>query len=461
VARLIDERAGGIGIHVGVGERKVYLDLEALEARGWLVLEHVQKPFRANDGDIVLRVVPQKSFDGFYDTAYDYHQWLESAEYIAPERANVPLILADPALTKRLIRFENYRRLLVCGKPGRKPQRSQQDFYTCQLSKLEEQRAEEEAKKLNLYSNTLTKEDSTYRIAKSDQSTRREGFSEDSTAKEEERVAAKTIGNFHPKSYETNSNPEPPEEERGGAAAKEVQGLRGYTEDELRQDRAKRGAAMAGIPAHQYAKLNGGLDHVEQTEAAQRQQERQHEVFSRTEEQPEPTRPARPEREVPPAVIEVGRQYARQYDDAHLIASDVTRFKKVYATASQALAGFDEGMYWERFDGAKAAAAKHAKKCTNSKGFVTRVPYLFTCLENAFSFSLEELVYLRGDDALYSDYTLFEVIDHMRETYHRLANTGQLDVEYRTWLCIILDEYEKRKEPKERLNPTTRTYSLA
>lgn len=46
----------------------------------------------------------------------------------------------------------------------------------------------------------------------------------------------------------------------------------------------------------------------------------------------------------------------------------------------------------------------------------------------------------------------------MRETYHRLANTGQIDLEYRTWLCSILDEYEKRKEPKERLNPTARDY---
>jgi len=61
VARLIDERAGGTGIHVGVGERKVYLDFEALEARGWLVLEHMQKPFRTKDGSIVLRVVPTRT----------------------------------------------------------------------------------------------------------------------------------------------------------------------------------------------------------------------------------------------------------------------------------------------------------------------------------------------------------------------------------------------------------------
>ena len=115
-------------------------------------------------------------------------------------------------------------------------------------------------------------------------------------------------------------------------------------------------------------------------------------------------------------------------------------------------------LYWERFDGAKAAADKRAHKRTNSKGYVTRVPYLFTCLENAFSLSLEELVYLRSDESLYADYTLFDVIDTMRDTYHRLNNTGQIDVNYRTWLCDILDEYEKRKEPKVRLNATARDY---
>jgi len=210
------------------------------------------------------------------------------------------------------------------------------------------------------------------------------------------------------------------------------------------------GTAMGGIPA----KLTGGQDDMAPRQAEPQQQAAQW----RLEEQPEPVRPARPEREVPLAVLEEGRQYARQYDDPHLLQSDVTRFKKLYATAEQALEGFHEGMYWERYDAAKDVAAKRARKCTNSKGFVTRVPYLFTCLENAFGFSLEEMVYLRGDDVLCADTSLFEVIDTMRDTYNSLSNTGQIDVEYRTWLGDILDEYEKRKEPKERLNATSRLY---
>lgn len=451
VARLIDERAGGTGIHVGVGERKVYLDFEALEARGWLVLAHMQKSFRTKDGTIVLRVVPTKDFTGFYDTAYDYHQWLSDPGYIAPERCNVPLILADPALVKRLIRFENYRRLLVNAKPGRKPQRSQQDFYRCQLSKLAEQRAEEEAKKVNLYSNTLTKEDSLYRIPGSDQSTNREGYSEDSTAGEKGHIAAKTIRKFHPKSYDTNSppnpNPEPPEEEQGGASAKEVQETLGYTAVELKQDRAKRGAAMAGIPADQYAKLNGGLDQTEQQEeAAQRQAEVQ-EV---------PAATPRPAREIPTQVEKAIIEFAQQYDDTHLVRSDVTRVAKIYFTAAQTLEHFNDTLFFALFDQAHTAALKKHCERSNSHGRVNRVPFFFTCLENAFSFSLEELVYLRSDDALYSDYSLWDVIDTVRDNYHRLFNTGQITDDYRTWLCDILDDLEKRTAPKQRLNLTTR-----
>jgi len=302
-----------------------------------------------------------------------------------------------------------------------------------------------------------------YRRPRSSQSTSEERDPEDSTSLEEERVAAVTIRNLNTKAsaHTSNPNPEPPEEAQGNTAAEEVQGLAGYTEAELQQDCNKRGAAMAGTPAHQYAKLTGGQDsHEQRHDAAPHQAEQQQQAPRFVEEQPEPTVPARPEREVPSVVIEEGRQYARQYDDAHLIQSDITRFKKLYATAEQAIEGFHEGMYWERYDGAKEVAAKRARKCTNSKGFVTRVPYLFTCLENAFGFSLEEMVYLRSDDALSSDCTLFDVIDTMRDTYHRMVNTGQIDIEYRTWLCVILDEYEKRKEPKERLNATDSCLSV-
>lgn len=47
--------------------------------------------------------------------------------------------------------------------------------------------------------------------------------------------------------------------------------------------------------------------------------------------------------------------------------------------------------------------------------------------------------------------------DTVHDNYQRLFNTGQVTEDYRTWLCGILDDLEKRTEPKQRLNPTTRS----
>ena len=205
IPRLTDERDGS----VGVKERKIQKDLQALEARGWLRQQQVLKTFKTRDNRLMTRAVPDKDFEGFYDAAYAYHQWLESAEYIAPLRENLPLLLADPVLIKRLIRFENYRRLLINAKPGRKARISHQDFYTCQLALLEQKSEEngqdvQDEPKPNQYLNTFTNEDSLYRISGSSQSTNRYRDSEDSTPGEKEGTMA--IRRFNPKS---NTSPHP------------------------------------------------------------------------------------------------------------------------------------------------------------------------------------------------------------------------------------------------------------
>lgn len=304
------------------------------------------------------------------------------------------------------------------------------------------------------YSNALTKDDSVYRIPYNEQPTTKDGDSEDSTAKKEERVAPTTIRNLRTKSVGTNHlpNPDPnslPQEEgKGGEATEEVESTLGYTENELKQDRNKRGAALAGIPADQYAKLTGGQDQAEQQETAQR----------RAEVQQIPIASARPMREVPVTVENAITEFAEQYDDAHLLRSDVTRAAKIYFTAVQTLEYFNDTLFFAFLDQARAAALKKSNCAhTNGRGHVNRVPFFFTCLENAFSFSLEELVYLRAEDPLYSDYSLWDVIDTIRDNYHRLFNTGQITEDYRTWLCDILDDLEKRKAPKQRINQTIRS----
>ena len=95
---------------------------------------------------------------------------------------------------------------------------------------------------------------------------------------------------------------------------------------------------------------------------------------------------------------------------------------------------------------------------TNAKGRVNRMPYFFTCLENAFAFSLEELVYLRSDYPLSTEIEVWDMIDHLRETYQQQCHSGQTQLDYRQWLELILDQQEHRKWPKRRKNVTAKDY---
>lgn len=441
----------------GLGERKIYLDFRAMERRGWLVQRRVRKDFMSQEGMIVTRAVTIKDFTGLYHAAHDYHLWSNSREHLAPIRENLPFILADKALMRRLIRFENYRRLMVCAKPGRKSQEAE-DYYEEQLAKVEEQGTD--VQELNQYSNTLTNPDSLYRKVITEENITDKIGPNLSTAGRENDVGPLTIRKtqteeeIQPETRDSLvtdegsfSKPKPPPspEEKGAAAAKRAEQVNGYTEEELKQDIGKRGAAAAGITAEHHRKLTGGLDHQEEQEQKSRT----------AQSEPSP----RPKREIPAQLVQEITQFAQQYDSTHLVASDVTRAAKIYFTAAQTLEYFQDTLFWAFFDEAMEAA-KNLRGCehTNTKGRVNRMPYFFTCLENAFVFSLEELVYLRTDEPLYTKIEVWDMIDHLRETYEQQRQSGKTQLDYRQWLQQILDQQEHRKQAKVRKNVTTKDY---
>src|SRR6266704_4079069 len=96
------------------GERKVYLDLQELEARHLLQITHKRIPIHQQDGSTSIRIVTVKDFERLYDLAHEYHLWTTSPDYLPPTRECIDLIQAVPDLVKKLIRFDNYRRLLLC-----------------------------------------------------------------------------------------------------------------------------------------------------------------------------------------------------------------------------------------------------------------------------------------------------------------------------------------------------------
>jgi hypothetical protein len=442
---------------VGPKARKIYLDLEAMEERGWLTQRRVRMAFKTKEGTTVYHAVTVKDFSGLYETAHDYHLWITSPEYLAPERENLSLILEDDALIKRLIKFENYRRLLVCKKAGRKRQ-ERADYYEEQLE-LVRQRGTD-VQDVHISANPPGNKSAPNRIVITKESITENMDSNLSTAGRESGVADKTIRKTQneekaPTEHTTNPSCEhdpfskpktpPPPKENGAAAAKQVERDLGYTEEELKHDAQKRGAAAAGIPAEHHHKLNGGLDHTEEQEQRQR------------ESQPEPT--SRPAREIPAQLVQEITEYAQQYDSPHLIASDVTRAAKIYFTAAQTLESFQDTLFWAFFDEAREAAKK-LRGCehTNTNGRVNRIPYFFTCLENAFAFSLEELIYLRTEEPLSTHISVWDMIEYLRETYEQQRQSSQTHLNYRQWLEQILDQQEPRKQPKPRKNRTAKDY---
>jgi hypothetical protein len=442
---------------VGPKARKIYLDLEAMEERGWLRQRRERMAFKNKEGITVYHAVTVKDFRGLYETAHDYHLWITSPEYLAPEQENLSLILADDALIKRLIKFENYRRVMVWNRAGRK-RGERRDYYEEQLTLVEERRTDVQDVHLcengpvntsALYRKVITEENLTTNIGPNLSTARKETDVVPTTIRKTQNEEDTQTENREKHVYEHDPSPKPKTpplpERKSAAAAKRVESVNGYTEDELKQDTQKRGAASAGIPAEHHRKLTGGKDNAEEQEQQQR------------ESQAEPT--PRPAREIPAQLVQEITQFAQQYDSAHLVASDVTRAAKIYFTAAQTLEYFQDTLFWAFFDEAMEAAKK-LRGCehTNTKGRVNRMPYFFTCLENAFVFSLEELVYLRSDEPLYTKIEVWDMIDHLRKTYQQQRQSGQTQLDYRSWLEQILNQQEHRKQPKSRKNVTAKDY---
>ncbi len=156
------------------GVRKIYLDLQKLESRHLLQTTAFMLHRPAGDGTVTQRAVTAKNFEGLYDLAHEYHLWIESplGHSLPPEQVSVEFIITAPDLMKKLIRFDNYRRLLLCKKPGRKPKLQEEDTWydgtfdsqaeyvlppipACRTGDPE----------VNLYLNTPSNEDSPKRIS--------------------------------------------------------------------------------------------------------------------------------------------------------------------------------------------------------------------------------------------------------------------------------------------------------
>jgi len=312
--------------------------------------------------------------------------------------------MENPDLAAWLCRFDNYRRLLTCRKPGRKPKTNGTlPLTAAQVLQLHTIAQQQGANVLTMNSNLNTNEngDSVYRRDHTNQALSSIGVSINSTSSE---LSGETIGNIvsepetgslgNEKGTETNetfplskpnSSPLTPEGQRGGAAAKDVK-------QKTRLQKEQKAAAMAGIPADHWAKLTG-----------------------QTPQKPA-SMPKRIRRQAPEHLEESTRVIATElHDNPAFVRSDVTRMAKIYFASEQIFANFSVEWFYQQVSTARDQARGKANIEYVTDGDPNRVPYFFTCFETLLGFSGEELAYIRSEEPLYADGYIGDFVQRYRQ----------------------------------------------
>src|SRR5579859_7161421 len=216
------------------GIRKVELDFQEFIARGLMRKYAARLPITESGK---LEAVVVKDFTPLYALAHEYHLWTLCDEYVPPSRDQVDLLTSDPHLLAKVLRFDNYRRLIENRKPGRKAQpqpihlyyqivqpgdeEGWEDTPGQTATPAQEAQEAEAAQNANLYSNNADKTSSPYRESRKEE----ESLTSDSVSSDFGGKGA-AIGNSTPGTEETqpksNPNPpNPPQEEKGDAARAE------------------------------------------------------------------------------------------------------------------------------------------------------------------------------------------------------------------------------------------------
>jgi hypothetical protein len=107
------------------GVRKIQKDLQELEARGLLSRYADWVEVLHKDGTVRGRAVQIKDFSRLYNLAYEYHLWKNAPEHIPAEWEYTDLIKKNKPLAMKLMRFDNYRHILTCQKPGPKAKQTE------------------------------------------------------------------------------------------------------------------------------------------------------------------------------------------------------------------------------------------------------------------------------------------------------------------------------------------------
>ncbi len=435
--------AAAIARQEKVGERKVEIDLQELEARGLMDRYRQRHNWPQADGTIKYGTVAVKDFSRLYDLAYEYHLWINSPEYVEAEWDNAEGIKKDIRLTLKLLRFDNYRHILTCQKPEPKGKHTPlQEIYHCQLPEGEQDLGAQPARtndpKANLYLNPVENPATPYRESKNLESyvskesstskanseegvfadvvdkTIRNAQKDEKTERETEEQITNTIEDEQPKREEvrrrdrremsreqSNAFEIQQKEEMCGETVKEETE---YTIEDLKQN------PMAMIAF--LLQLNE-QERVKQEQQQAKNKKRHHK------DQPKRKRRGTPEhlaRTITQMVQDLG-------GNPQYLQSDITRLTKMYWACTQIFTGFSNVWFLDQLTKAFVKTCK-ARKVSK------RVPYFFKTLEDILELTNDELAYIRSQEAIYHDGNLKTFVLGLEQSYHRSGS----QLEYQQWV---------------------------
>jgi hypothetical protein len=428
------------------GVRQIQKDKREMQLRGLLARYAGSVQVKEKDGTWSRKVRIINDFRGLYDLAYEYHEWKRSAEYVEAEWDAAEYIREDAELYEKLIRFDCYRRILVCEKPGPKTELSElhQAYEKYRNQNKQERKQTENGQqeaKTNKYLPKQLIKSSPYEETRNPQESITYGDTDSSEDLEEgvfESVEPKTIRNdqntdqakedvqkqvmykneeklnreekaqgnkqsWSESKYEENSE----KEEMPARNAKDVTE---YTVEDIVKNPLAVLTFLQQLSAARQVKANK----TEQTRAAKAQRHQQERLAKRK-------RHKTPER-LAQVITEMIQTLG---GNPQYLQSDITRVTKIYWACTQLFAGFGNAWFLDHLEAAFLETA-------NAKNVRKHVPYFFTTLERNLGLHNDALAYIRSKEVLYCDGDAFAFIMGLQQRYQ--SSGSHLD--YDQWVKL-------------------------
>jgi len=402
------------------GLRQIQKDRRELELRGLLSRYADWVQVKESDGTWSRKIRVVNDFGGLYDLAYEYHEWKSSAEYVEADRDAADYIRGNAELFEKLLRFDCYRRILICEKPGPKPELNDLHKLYQKHKKHSEQETEQsqngyqEAKtnyylpkqmsKRSLYEETRnpqssiikretdssegleervfgvsqTREPLTIRNTQNNDQAETQKWIRQQPKNEEKPEIQNDVHNTKQSWKEEERSVAPQEQTMPAEAAKHVIE---YTVEDIVQNPLAVLTFFQQLSAAKQAKLHK----QEQARAAKAQRHQQARAAKRK-------RRTTPER-LTQVITEMMQTLG---GNPQYLQSDITRVSKIYWACTQLFPGFHNAWFLKQME-------KAFLETTTSKKVNKPVPYFFSTLERNLGLHNDALAYIRSKEVLYCD----------------------------------------------------------